>query len=108
MKDGVAEFLQAERILWIDTPLGRDVLLAQRLVVREAISELFELRVSVRSRLPELAPAQLLGRPVDVSVELSQDPAVRRVWNAIVTDLVAGPRQSRDLRQYELVLRPKL
>ena len=101
-----ADFLQAERILRIETPLGEDVLLAQKLLMREAVSELFEGRVSVRSKSPDLAPADLLGKPVDVSVELGD--GVRRTWNAIVTDLMAGPRQSRGLRSYELVLRPQL
>ncbi|WP_299971788.1 type VI secretion system tip protein TssI/VgrG, partial [uncultured Roseobacter sp.] len=102
------DFLQADRILRIATPLGEDALLAERLTVDEHVSALFEITVAVRSKQPEIAPDQLLGKTVDVSVELSQQPAVRRTWNAIVTDLVAGPRASRGLRSYQLVLRPAL
>ncbi|MDO5623049.1 MAG: type VI secretion system tip protein TssI/VgrG, partial [Paracoccus sp. (in: a-proteobacteria)] len=101
-----ADFIQAERILRIESPLGADVLLAQKLSFREGISELFEGRLSVRSKTPDLKPADLLGKPVDVSIELGGGE--RRTWNAIVTDLTAGPRQSRGLRSYELVLRPDL
>ncbi|APX11587.1 type VI secretion system Vgr family protein [Tateyamaria omphalii] len=102
------DFVQADRILRIATPLGDDILLAEKLTVNEHVSALFEITVSVRSKQPEIAPDQLLGKPVDVSVELSQEPPVRRTWNAIVTDLIAGPRASRGLRSYQLVLRPAL
>jgi type VI secretion system secreted protein VgrG len=101
-----ADIIQAERILRIESPLGSEMLLAQKLVWREAVSELFEGRVTVRSKLPDLAPQDLLGKSVDVSVELGAGE--RRVWNGILTDLTAGPQQARGLRQYELVLRPDL
>ena len=65
-----ADFLQAERILRIDSALGPDQLLAQKLHWREAISELFEGRVSLRSKSPDLTPQDLLGKPVDLRLEL--------------------------------------
>ncbi|MGL4237125.1 type VI secretion system Vgr family protein [Tabrizicola sp.] len=99
-----SDFIQAERILKVDSPLGADVLLAQKLTWREGISELFEGRVAVRSKNQDLRAGDLLGKAVDVSVELGAGE--RRTWNAIVTDLIAGPRQTRGLRHYELVLRP--
>lgn len=101
-----SDFLQADRILRITTPLGADTLLAEKLTVHEHVSALFEITVSVRCKQPEIAPDQLLGKPVDVSVELGG--SARRPWNAIVTDLIAGPRASRGLRSYQLVLRPAL
>ncbi|MFP7672521.1 type VI secretion system Vgr family protein, partial [Marivita sp. S0852] len=101
-----ADFIQAERILRIESPLGADVLLAQKLSFRESISELFEGQVIVRSKTPDLVPQDLLGKAVDVSVELGGGE--RRSWNAIVTDLRAGPRQTRGLREYTLTLRPDL
>ncbi|MFP7675624.1 hypothetical protein ACG74X_19990 [Marivita sp. S0852] len=61
-----ADFIQAERILRIESPLGADVLLAQKLSLREAISELFEGQVIVRSKTPDLVPQDLLGKAVDV------------------------------------------
>ena len=104
--DAEADFLQAERVLRIKSPLGTDVLLAQKLNWREGISELFEGRVSVRSKTPDLVPQDLLGKRVDVSLELGGGQW--RVWNALVTGMTAGPRQSRGLRHYELTLRPDL
>ncbi|MFS4439586.1 type VI secretion system Vgr family protein, partial [Paracoccaceae bacterium GXU_MW_L88] len=102
----LSSVIQAMRILRIETPLGADALLAQKLQFREAISELFEGRMSVRSKSPDLKPQDLLGKSVDVSIELGDGQ--RRTWNALVTDLTAGPRQSRGLRHYEIVLRPDL
>ncbi|MEJ6392362.1 type VI secretion system tip protein TssI/VgrG [Gymnodinialimonas sp. 2305UL16-5] len=101
-----ADFIQAERILRIETPLGQDQLLAQKLRVREAISELFEAQMVVRSKSPDLTPQDLLGQAVDLSLELGGGE--RRAWNAIVTDLMAGARHTRGLREYTLTLRPDL
>jgi type VI secretion system secreted protein VgrG len=95
-----SDFIQAERILRIETPLGEDQLLAEKLSVREEISGLFEARVAV------LTPEMLLGKTVDVSVELGEGE--RRTWNALATDLISGPRITRGLRSYQLVLRPEL
>ena len=106
MMDGDAEFVQAERILRVESPLGADVLLAERLTLTEGVSRLFEGRLSVRSKVAEIAPADLLGKPVDLSVELGGGR--RRAWNAVVAGLRAGPRASRGLRSFELVLRPGL
>ena len=101
-----SDFIQAERILRIETSLGDDQLLATKLVWREAVSDLFEGRVTVRAKRSDLTPQDLLGKTVDVSVELGGGE--RRTWNALVTDLLAGPLQTRGMRQYELVLRPDL
>ncbi|WP_235855908.1 type VI secretion system Vgr family protein [Mesobaculum littorinae] len=106
MVNAETDFVQADRILRVETPLGNDVLLAQKLSLREAVSDLFTGRVAVRSKLPELKPDILLGKTVDVSLELSH--GVRRTWNALVSDLIAGPRQSRGLRSYDLILKPQL
>lgn len=100
------DFVQAERILRVESPLGADQLLAQKLTWREGISELFEGRLWVRSKQNNLTPQSLLGKPVDVSLELGG--GARRAWNAIVTDMIAGPLQAHGMRHYELLLRPDL
>ena len=97
--------IQAERILRIETPLGPDVLLPERMELREAVGGLFEARVAVRSKNVELAPGDLIGKPVDVSLETAWGQ--RRTWNALVTELVEHPRLTRGLRSYRLVLRPE-
>lgn len=104
--NAATDFQQAERILRIDCPLGADALLAQKLSFREAISDLFQGQVSVRSKSSDLVPQDLLGKTVDIRLELGGGQW--RHWNALVTDLQAGARQSRGLRHYELTLRPDL
>ena len=97
--------IQAERILRVETPLGPDVLLPERMELREGVGGLFEARVAVRSKNVELAPGDLIGKPVDVSLETAWGE--RRTWNALVTELVEHPRLTRGLRSYRLVLRPE-
>jgi type VI secretion system secreted protein VgrG len=101
-----SDFLQAERILRIETPLGDDTLLAEKFSLREEISGLFEGRVTIRSKTADLKPDALLGKLVDVSLEVAEGQ--RRGWNALVTGLIAGPKASRALQSYQLVLRPEL
>ena len=97
--------IQAERILRIETPLGADVLLPERMELREAVGGLFEIAVAVRSKRMDLAPSDLIGKLVDVSLETAWGQ--RRTWNALVTELVAHPKLTRGLQSYRLVLRPE-
>ena len=85
MTDGHAEFVLAERILRVASSLGANVLPAERRVLTEGVSWLFEGRLWVRSKTPEIAPAELPGRPVGLSSELGEGP--RRAWNAVVARL---------------------
>lgn len=101
-----SDFIQANRILRIETSLGADVFLAEQLSWRERISGLFEGRIMVRSKKWDLVADQLLGKPVDVSIELGE--GTRRSWNAITTELIADTKASRGLQAYTLVLRPEL
>ncbi|MEM9600285.1 MAG: type VI secretion system tip protein TssI/VgrG [Pseudomonadota bacterium] len=104
--NATTEFLQAERILRIDGLLGADALLAERLVFREAISELFEGELQLRSKSDDLAPDQIVGKTCDISLELGD--GARRIWNVLVTNMTVGPKITRGLQSYRLVLRPSL
>ncbi|GAB1584249.1 hypothetical protein PPNSA23_41920 [Phyllobacterium phragmitis] len=107
----VAEFIQANRVLKIASPLGEDVLLAERAMVSEAVSSLFEIELSVRAKRDDLKPEELIGRLVDISLEIQQgeeENAVRRPFNGLATELHEGPAVTRGLRSYTLILRPQL
>ncbi|QBF33648.1 type VI secretion system Vgr family protein [Thalassococcus sp. S3] len=104
--NAAADFVQAERILRIDGLLGADELLAERMSVREGVSALFEIDLQVRSKQSDLLPTEIVGKTADVSLELGG--GARRTWNALVTELVAGPKMARAFRSYRLVLRPSL
>lgn len=62
--------------------------------------------MAVRSKKTDIAAADLIGKFVDVSVELSSDPATRRTWHALVVQVLVGPAVTRGLRSYRLLLRP--
>jgi len=106
------DFIQANRILKIVSPLGEDQLLPERVVIREGVSQLFEIQVSARTKKASIKPDELIGRLLDVSVEVQQghdeDVAVRRPFNGLVTELNEGPPVTRGLRSYSMVLRPQM
>ena len=108
-----ADFIQASRILKIVSPLGQDQLLAERVTIEEGVSSLFEIRVSARAKKPVVKPEELIGRLMDVSIEVQQGDgedgsAVRRPFNGLVTELNEGPPITRGLRSYSMVLRPQM
>jgi type VI secretion system secreted protein VgrG len=105
-----ADFIQANRVLRIVSPLGDDQLLPERATIAEGVSSLFEIVVSARAKRDDVKPDELIGRLVDVSLEVQQgeEGGVRRPFNGLVTELNEGPPVTRGLRSYTLVLRPQL
>ncbi|MDO1583079.1 type VI secretion system tip protein TssI/VgrG [Rhizobium oryzicola] len=108
-----SDFIQASRVLKIVSPLGEDQLLPERVVIEEGVNRLFEIKVSARSKKPQVKPEELIGRLMDVSLEISQGggeegSAVRRPFNGLVTELNEGPPITRGLRAYSMVLRPQM
>jgi type VI secretion system secreted protein VgrG len=104
---GSAAYIQAERIIRIESPLGADVLLPERCEVREGVNSLFEISISVRSTKTDIQPADIVGKLVDVSLELD-GAGKRRPWNGLVTEMHEGPAVTRGLRSYALTIRPQL
>jgi type VI secretion system secreted protein VgrG len=102
-----AAYIQAERIIRIESPLGADVLLPERCEVREGVNSLFEISISVRSKKTDVQPADIVGKLVDVSLELD-GAGKRRPWNGLVTEMHEGPAVTRGLRSYALTIRPQL
>jgi type VI secretion system secreted protein VgrG len=106
-----ADFIQASRILKVVSPLGEDQLLPERLTIEEGVSSLFEIKLSARAKKQTVKPEELIGRLVDVSVEVEQgegEGGVRRPFNGLVTELNEGPPVTRGLRSYSMVLRPQM
>lgn len=107
------DFIQANRLLKIVSPLGEDQLLPETVTIVEGVSSLFEIHLSARSKKPIVKPEELIGRLMDVSVEVQQGDgedgaAVRRPFNGLVTELNEGPAITRGLRSYSMVLRPQM
>ncbi|MVA72939.1 type VI secretion system tip protein VgrG [Agrobacterium vitis] len=106
------DFIQASRVLKLLSPLGEDQLLPERMTVDEGVNRLFEITVSVRAKREAVKPEELIGKLVDVSLEIRQGEldgdGVRRPFNGLVTNLFEGPPVTRGLRSYTLTIRPQL
>ncbi|MEM5503138.1 type VI secretion system tip protein TssI/VgrG [Ahrensia kielensis] len=100
-----AGYIQAERIIRVETPLGLDVILPEKMEMREEIGGLFEIAVAVRSKKTDLKAEDIVGKLIDVSLETCA--LTRRTWNGLVTDLYEGPQVTRGLRAYKLIVRPE-
>ena len=100
------QYLQADRLLTIETGLGRDTLLLAAFQGREAVSELFDYRFTVLSSRDDLKPEDLVGKALTAT--LRTDDGDRRYFNGIVRRLAAGPAVSREFRQYRLEVVPWL
>lgn len=108
-----SDFIQASRVLKVNSPLGEDQLLPERLKVEEVVSQLFDIRLTVRAKKEAVKPDELIGRLVDVSVEVQQGDGeegsgVRRPFNGLVTELHEGPPITRGLRSYAMTIRPQM
>ncbi len=108
-----SDFIQASRVLKVKSPLGEDQLLPERLKVEEGVSQLFDIRLTVRAKKEAVKPDELIGRLVDVSVEVQQGDGeegsgVRRPFNGLVTELHEGPPITRGLRSYVMTIRPQM
>ncbi|MGY5779590.1 type VI secretion system Vgr family protein [Rhizobium sp. LEGMi135b] len=99
-------FSQVDRTIRIETVLGADVLLAERLYYRAGINELFDLRVDVRAKDGEIDPKRLIATLADVSLEIGEGQ--RKTWNGLIQGVTAGPPLTRGGRAYTLVIRPQL
>ena len=107
-----ADFIQATRNLRVVSPLGTDQLLPERVMITEGVSSLFDIRLSVRAKREVVQPEELIGRLVDISIEVQQGEdggdGVRRPFNGLVTTLHEGPPITRGLRSYSMVLKPQM
>ncbi len=99
-------YTQTGRLMAIDTVLGEDVLLLERLEVEEGLNRLFTLQARVRAQREEIRPDEIVGTTADLSLTLADRS--QRVWNGLVTELHEGPIVTRGARQYALTLRPRL
>lgn len=66
-------YTQANRLIAIDTPLGKDVLLLRGFRGQEAISRLFSLDLDLLSTDPEIKFENIIGQKVTIRVRLGKD-----------------------------------
>lgn len=97
---------QSGRLLALDTPLGKDVLIPTSFVGDEGMSRLFDFTVEAISANTGIAAADLLGKTVTVTVDMIGN-APRR-FNGVVTGFSAGTIVDNGYRTYGLRLSPWL
>jgi type VI secretion system secreted protein VgrG len=87
---------QHQRLLRIDTPLGKDIFVAKALYGEEAISEIFQFSIEMLSTKTDIAAADMVGQKVTASIHYNTENT--RYVNGIVSQfsaygVVAGVRR---------------
>jgi len=107
MEGGAAgNFVQADRNIRFESPLGEDVVVAVDFAITEAINDDFQVIANVLAK-QTIAPDQIIGKACDVSLRLTTDSTERRTWNGVCFRLLEGPPVTRGYRQYQVVLLPE-
>jgi type VI secretion system secreted protein VgrG len=99
-------YSQDQRILSLDTPLGKDVLILTAVAGEEEISRLFRYRLDMISEEPDIKPADIVGKHVTFSTRLSDGSW--RYYDGYVSHFYAGGGGQRGLRQYRAEVVPWL
>ena len=99
------EFTQAGRPFRIDTQLGEDELLLRRFSGEEAISRPFRFHLELLSQDPAIAPADILRKPVLITLEL-RDGSVRH-FHGLINRFSLGQRDE-ELTAYSAEMVPWL
>lgn len=101
-----ATITQAGRLLSMTSPLGADVLIPVAVEGEEGLSRPFRYSITVISSRMSIAPADILGKSVTLSIaRKGGDP---RAINGIVASLASGPLAMRGYRRYTMEVVPTL
>ena len=97
---------QDNRLIAIQTTLGKDVVIALSMSGEEGMSQLFHFDLELLSEKLTIDPKAMLGSNVTFSVTTKDaEPAY---FNGVVQRFVSGARVGRDRRQYRMRLVPWL
>lgn len=101
----MSEFSQADRFIWVETPLGEDVLLLAGFSGVESVSSPFEYTLELLSTDPGIKAEDILQKEVTIKMRLSNGG--ERQIHGIVNRFTQLGR-SDDLTSYEAVVVPWL
>jgi type VI secretion system secreted protein VgrG len=79
---------QDTRFCRVEGPLGPNDLLVARVSATEAVSRLFQIELDLVSERPDITPDELLGKPLQVSLEL--DNGQKRFFHGFVSRFAQG------------------
>jgi len=105
MATSAANFTQENRLIAIDTPLGKDVLLLQGFTGREGISRLFHFQVDLLSPNKAISFADIVGGRVTIRVNLADGS--ERYFNGFVSRFSQGASDAR-FTHYQMEVVPWL
>jgi len=97
---------QDKQRIKLDTPLGKDVFLIQRVSGRETISQPFQFTFQVVTESGEIDQTKLIGKNITCSMKCNDGSD--RYFSGIVSSLVAGGVVESRFRQYQIVMVPWL
>lgn len=98
----MGEYTQDNRLISIDTQLGKDELLLTNFDGSEYISHLFEFQATALSSNLAIKPETIIAKPVTVKIKNKQ----ARVFHAYVSQFAFGEVKSNGFREYKLTLVP--
>ncbi len=101
----MASYSQANRPMKVTTPLGADALLLSGFSATEAVSAPFALSLNLLSEDDKIAGADLLRKPVSVSIKLASGD--ERVFHGLVRQFMQFGREER-LITYRMEVVPAL
>jgi len=96
---------QSHRPIAVNSPLGEDVLVLQRMTASEELSRLFEFQLDLLSENDNIRPADVLGQPMTVRLELLDGG--NRYFNGVVSRFCHLGPQGR-YTAYQATLHPWL
>jgi len=100
----MSDFTQDNRLIAIDTPMGKDVLLLTSFDGTEFVSSTFEFHLTTLSLNLEIKPEDLIGKQITVTIKNEHG----RVFNGFVSQFSFGEITSSSFREYKLVMVPWL
>lgn len=101
-----SQLTQDGRLIKLDTPLGKDKLLVQSFSGEEEISRLFRFQLDLVSEEPAIAPKDIVGKNVTLTV-MQADEKTERHFNGFVSRFSHLPSQGR-YYHYQAEFVPKL
>lgn len=99
-------FTQVNRLISLDTPLGKDVLLLQSFTGRESISRLFSFNLDLLSEKNSISFESIIGQKVTVRVNL-HDGTSNRYFNGYVSRFAQSGADAR-FTHYQMEVVPWL
>lgn len=97
---------QDKQRIKLDTPLGKDVFLVQRVSGRETISQPFQFTFQVVTESSDIDQTKLIGKNISCSIKCNDGE--ERYFSGVVSNLIAGGVVESHFRQYQIVIVPWL